>query len=315
MCGIVGMLGTTFSTQEKKAFQDMLIMNQVRGLHGTGYISSGYCRADSKDGKFKKDSGIVSWGKSVSCASLFLGEHDLEDENTKLDGLIGHCRHATVGNIDKAGAHPFKEGKIVGVHNGTFEGTYPHSKKAQSDSHAFYIVLNEEKGNVERAINRFTKRTTADAYCFVWYDLSNSTWNIIRNTRRPMYLAESYGGGQLWLSSEAPIMMAALKRNKVHLTKQPWEIPPYTHVVVKQGSSRSITSTEIESIKPPVASYVHEHNHAHGGYSYQSGQQWGNYGAARTLASVVGLKSHDRNRGRTFVGCPIIKGKAVLGEL
>ena len=43
--------------------------------------------------------------------------------------IIGHNRSATIGNITKDNAHPFRKGDLVGVHNGTI-----HSLKQSNGS-------------------------------------------------------------------------------------------------------------------------------------------------------------------------------------
>ena len=304
MCGIVGAIGSIIIDNEKQAFRDMWIMNQVRGRHGTGLILG--AEVTTALGTKKVGSSLVWHEKSSANTSTCTDKMDLSKDKTKTQVLIGHSRHATVGDIDEESAHPFKVDRIIGMHNGTFEGTYPFSGKASTDSEAFYMQLKACKGDVAKTISTFTKATTSDAYCFVWYDLDTGSVKVIRNRIRPMTFGESFGGRQLWMSSEGPIMTAAMARRKITLTRTPYDIKPYVLYTIPQGDVAAMTETDLtEDLTPKYTTYVPNrhpnrsqwpHSQRNQQYIDRSGGQTysarGGYGG-----TITGMLTQQRNHG------------------
>lgn len=99
MCGIVGFCSTEPFDKEK--LKVLMLYNSIeRGRNASGFFTpkTGVCKSNKNATDFLTDEKV----------------NILEDTL-----FIGHVRQATVGQNTEDNAHPFKYGRIVGVHNGT----------------------------------------------------------------------------------------------------------------------------------------------------------------------------------------------------
>ena len=110
MCGIVGVVdltGITFNQQ--KFFKQSLYADALRGLHSTGVATL--------TKKFRPN----VYKRAVNASDfLELGTTDkmLDKYGNKIL-MLGHNRHATMGDLIDDNAHPFHHGNITMVHNGS----------------------------------------------------------------------------------------------------------------------------------------------------------------------------------------------------
>jgi len=97
------------------------------------------------------------------------------------------------------------------VHNGTIENFGKYTSEVQSfgtDSEACIFLFN--KYGAKETINELR-----GAWCFVWFDLSNSTLNIVRNSQRPMHVGFLNNRRLMFFASEQPMMEVAVERNNL----------------------------------------------------------------------------------------------------
>ena len=59
------------------------------------------------------------------------------------------------------------------------------------------------------------------AYCLVWTDTEEGTFNMIRNKERPMFTAKAKGGGAMLYASEEWMLHAAFNRNGLEMESKP----------------------------------------------------------------------------------------------
>ena len=205
MCGIVGVFTTDKMGLFKKhgdLFHDLLLFDVVRGAHGTG--------AFAVDGQ--KNTVAIA---KAACGPLdFLcdpaGSY-IVDEASKYNALIGHNRYATRGAHSDENSHPFNEGKITLVHNGTL---HHHKSLAdvEVDSHAICHALSQSDDSGE------VLNSLSGAFALVWYDQESNQLHFARNSQRPLHLI-SFGfngdktSNTYVLSSEHEIAYAAISRN------------------------------------------------------------------------------------------------------
>lgn len=198
MCGIVGLAGEIHVPQEK-VFENLLIMDILRGKHSTGVASVG---RNTKD---------VIVAKKAVAATDFIDMPCFKDALSGVNSvLIGHNRYATVGKVNNMNAHPFDFENVVGVHNGTLTSRYKlfEQNKFDTDSEAFYSHVN--KFGIEDAIASCT-----GAYAFVWYDKREETINFLRNGDRTLYLAKLADKPTIAWASESWMLHGALSRNNM----------------------------------------------------------------------------------------------------
>jgi hypothetical protein len=178
MCGIIGMVAkkqSGFTYQTMQAFKDGLLIDSLRGEDSTGVFS-------------------VMRNKQVS--AIKVASHPLHlyacDDWKSLEGkvvqsgrvIVGHNRSATKGTVKTENAHPFHEGKIILVHNGTLRGDHKALADVEVDSHAICHALNEK--SPEEVI-----KDLKGAYALVWYNTETERLYIIRNFERPLHFVET----------------------------------------------------------------------------------------------------------------------------
>jgi len=177
MCGIIGMISKNvngFWHDERDAFYDMLLMNQVRGMDGTGVFGVYHNR---------------------QCATLKVGtnasnlvEMEVYDKfKTKILNnfwtVFGHNRKATQGSISSKNSHPFVRDNIVLIHNGTLFG-HKSIADTEVDSDSIAVALNTKAP--EDLLGEIN-----GAYALVWYDKRDKMIRIARNIERPLFIAET----------------------------------------------------------------------------------------------------------------------------
>jgi asparagine synthetase B (glutamine-hydrolysing) len=193
MCGIVGLIAkkpSGFWKMHADMFQDMLIMDQIRGMDGTGCF-----------GIFKnRQATAVKIGTNASNAVTQKSFHKYMEQISKsMWATFGHNRKATVGSVSTKNSHPFVEDNIVLIHNGYIGNHKMMDDSSDVDSQALARVLN--KKSPEDAVRDIT-----GAYALVWYDKRDRKIRITRNHERPLWMAAS---DDLWMFASEPMLIAA----------------------------------------------------------------------------------------------------------
>lgn len=207
MCGLAGVIGD-LTLPLVKTFQDLLVFTSVRGAHSTGVASVGAA-------------GALNLIKSVGNPyDLMDSKHYDSVVGANKYGLLGHGRHATIGSVSKANAHPFLiNDDFVGAHNGTLDWD---SKNRLTDGFKFgtdsEALLTEIYGlGVDAAM-----RKVSGSWALSWFDVSKQdgvTVNFLRNKERSLYCATTQDKKALLWSSEYHLLEAACVRNDVELDK------------------------------------------------------------------------------------------------
>lgn len=232
MCGIVAVAGF-ISANEEKAFKLMLELDVIRGRHSTGIIAVDYAKNvySHKEAWLPQD-----FLETTQVKNIF-------QKNLKL--LVGHNRHATVGGVSKATAHPFEFDKVIGVHNGTtskflFDG---HTDFAV-DSEALYNHLNNL--GVESMWENMS-----GAASLVYYDKETQRLNFLRNAERPMHRRESEDGKTVFFASEGWMIHIACVKSGVKLKKE--------DVEHKVNTLYTFNPFDTNDVKTPVEVAVNPH--------------------------------------------------------
>lgn len=207
MCGIVGVAGNTYASH-MKAFRDMLIFDQVRGLDSTGVVAIN--GKDELKAEKEIDGPDNLWNYASSKIFNAKGVPEMVYK-----ALIGHNRAATVGKVVVDNAHPFTFGDVTGVHNGSLMywnelEKDENGKDFDVDSKALLKTI-AEKG-IEHAWKSFI-----GAASLVWWDAKDNTLNFARNKERPMYLGWSKNKDVLFYASEPWMIEVAAARNNIQL--------------------------------------------------------------------------------------------------
>lgn len=201
MCGIVGVVaknkGGLFKGQVTM-FAQMLFADQLRGTDGTGLFF------DTKKG--------VKVSKLASDASTFINTKgfDTAADLAVKEGhfIIGHNRAATKGSLVWKNTHPFSEGGITLVHNGTLFQHRTLDDSVDVDSHAIckHMATN---GHIE------TLKKVDGAFALVWHDKNLETLNLARNNQRPLNIVETLTSWIICSESGLGVWIAERNNQKV----------------------------------------------------------------------------------------------------
>jgi len=228
MCGIVGFITKEVNKgvlERQQFMRDGLIMDTLRGADATGIFMAPHMWHKSV-----ADHERVAYTlKDAVPGHAFVTSTDYSRVLYPLrdwSAVVGHNRAATRGKRDAANAHPFQEGPVTLVHNGTLTSTYglPQDiwslNKALSkedeitvDSHV--LCHNLAVAGVDD-VPKIIKEIRG-AFALVWHDARDDSINIIRNSQRPLHLAYVNDEDTLYFMSESEMLYALARRTGIKL--------------------------------------------------------------------------------------------------
>ena len=193
--------------QEKDAFIDLGFLSSLRGTDSTGLIT-----VTKKKPRSPKISYTIE--KDTNNPVVFFMQADIlaSIRQPTVTCLMGHSRAAVFGDVNDVNAHPYQEGKIVGMHNGVARKYTPGKWQEHNttDSRLLFKAIDEE-GLEPVLANLYGK----DAYALTYLDTDQATLNIVRNDERPLFFADTKGA--LFWASEAYMLRLALARNNIEI--------------------------------------------------------------------------------------------------
>lgn len=247
MCGLVGFSSESdASDREKQAIQMLFVLNALRGVHGCGFFTYEHNPKDKKNYFFSD--------KTTEVSSSYAFGDDFYKYVTSVSGLrifAGHSRHATVGKVTKNNNHPFATKNIIGMHNGTITGSFEGTKKYNTDSEALFRLGSEigMKGAVEKVLEEANNA----AFALAWYDKLDSTFNLVRNTQRPLHIAYHKRLDKLFWASERDFLLHALARSNILVDYEVKELPIRDLVTIKCATGKYEITKDFYTI--PVKTY------------------------------------------------------------
>lgn len=183
---------------EKTAFNQLLIVDVLRGKHSTGVA-------------------LIGSGGEVDVFKKAVNSMDFLDFKTYADltkysnnCMLGHNRYATKGAVNNVNAHPFEFDNVVGMHNGTLR-SYTQLKDSRDfdvDSECLYNHLDEH--SVQDTVDKIT-----GAYALTWFDKRTNKLHFLRNNERPLCYCYSKDGTAMFWASEPWMLHAVLGRNNI----------------------------------------------------------------------------------------------------
>lgn len=231
MCGIVGVINgsTTHKTKLDEVFNEMLWIDQIRGTDGAGVFW--YNKKDNVYHVVKsKNIDNVLNNEKYRAARRWMAE---------IPFMVGHNRAATRGEVSSDNNHPFDEGNVVLVHNGTMSyipKEYDDGTKV--DSHAIAKMLH--KASVEEFM-----RKSFGAFALVWFNKTTQQLNLLRNEDRPLHiikfedisLISSEAGLATWLGSRFGFKFVCAEALKPYHLYQfnPFNLEPTVTDLTKEG--------------------------------------------------------------------------------
>jgi len=198
MCGLVGVAGN-LGKKDEDFFRQALYADTLRGSHNTG---AAFVRAND-----------VVLAKCEGPAIHLLNQGDFNRACTPFAKvMLGHNRHATVGDKTEANAHPFEFDRIVGAHNGTLDFEARRAledyEKFGTDSEALYHNINLH--GIDAVIPEMR-----GAWALTFWDKKAGNLTLLRNRERPLSYAFNKAGDTIYWASEHEMLRWLLVRNQI----------------------------------------------------------------------------------------------------
>lgn len=233
MCGLVGYFGR-FDRKHHDAFEDLLAIDVIRGPHSTGVAAIEKKRVDLVKGKCLPHELIASEGyKRITEYKKF--------------GWMGHNRYATIGAVNGANAHPFKVGRITGMHNGTcMMYRFPDKYKKDTDSEMIMNIL--DKKDVD-----YLWENLSGAASLVWWNAEKKTLNFLRNKERPMWFLFLPNDHGFFFASEAWMLRGVCNRNGIDYDPDLVSSDVNQHYEFKYDTNKRFISYQVTPRKEWVA--------------------------------------------------------------
>jgi hypothetical protein len=164
--------------------------------------------------------------------------------------LLGHGRHATVGNIDRENAHPFEFEDVVGMHNGTMhEYWYTNLDTYDKDKTDSYAIIKklDQLAKDDEATKEFLS-TMRGEFCFVWFNRNTQTLHFYRNDDRPLFMTALDNNRGMAFASEDWMLDALAAKFNLNLKVVP--LGAHQYVVLAMDGFGKISVEVDEEVKP-----------------------------------------------------------------
>lgn len=222
-----------FNYTEQKIFSQLLWADTLRGDDSTGVFGV-------------NEYGNLDYIKNKGHAGELIQTKEYSDFETGIfrdyHMVVGHNRKATKGWVSDENAHPFVEGTIALVHNGTLTNHASLTDEIVSvDSHAILHSI-VEKGYID------TLKEIQGAFTLAWYDTNDKTLRLIRNDQRPLFIASTVGAW--FFASERGMLEWILGREQTTISEME-ECTPGTLYSFKLEDKKNMWFQPVDIYEPP----------------------------------------------------------------
>lgn len=170
--------------------KELGLVSSLRGHDSTGLLIGFQPMVGGKD--------YLHIVKSLQEAGPFLYSKETSKalDNAKPFFIAGHCRAATIGQVNIETAHPYRYQHIQGMHNGTVPAMDPGKEFEDTHTDSRMIIESLATDGLKKTIEAMGY----GAYALIWADNREKTLNFYRNDKRTLYNMKTTDGTMYWAS-------------------------------------------------------------------------------------------------------------------
>ncbi len=251
MCGLTALIGTDIEQSHVLGFQKLAQLSALRGQDSVGFFDFHLTPTrNEKECRYYKELGSAGlyFGEGGRWDNSFYWNRYFNKKNqfNAPVVMVAHARAATKGAIEKKNAHPFHQGDILGVHNGTIHTPFENRDKFDTDSEALFAYMNEH--GEEKGLTMVNQLWSA-AYALMWINLKERTFNIARNQDRTLFFTKHKYKDVCFLSSDKLFLQAVVQ----YISKdfaEPSMVPKEDWYIFELNKRNLLGAQEIVKIKP-----------------------------------------------------------------
>lgn len=251
MCGLWGVASSrNLYTKELDAVESLGRLSTPRGKDSTGAVSIRFTPKE-ENVKFR-----YTLRKDVCEPTYFFNRKCWKEVRQGTSQIImGHNRHATIGNVNKKGAHPFDirddngNFKLIGMHNGTLSNYVSEEEEKKetyvNDSHKLYTEI-AEKGFKETLEG--LKEHSAYALAFITLDCKPT---FFRNSGRTLFLGITEDEKVIYWASERRFLECIEKYHDIKL-KDIKPLPTNTLVRINLDGDKIKSTVKLDLLEDSI---------------------------------------------------------------
>jgi glucosamine 6-phosphate synthetase-like amidotransferase/phosphosugar isomerase protein len=210
MCGLVGIIDRFVDTKQLEMFRWMLHFDVLRGEDSTGVAIRHSPSVSGKPGQVEIYKALGHPDRlHQKFPEVFEPKGLIRRPQDPIRFVMGHNRAKTIGSASHSNAHPFHCEHIVGCHNGTLKSglhTLPKNVEGQTDSEQVFLALAQGQ-SIDEIVNN-----VSGAFALTWWNAKSKTFNIFRNSQRPLWLAWNRQKTTLAYASEKWMLEVAIAK-------------------------------------------------------------------------------------------------------
>lgn len=171
-------LPLTASNKINKALQHLFYINSYGQIDGSGLM-------------WMEDDGDTGYIKEAISASIFTQTRTFASVKSSLSDsrfVAGHTRYSTVGANSWDNSHPFEFDRYLGMQNGTIKNnhrTLVPGKSSPCEVDSESVFWSFEKQGIDKTFDQYRGEGV-----FMFFDKEESTFNIVKNNKRTLFIAE-----------------------------------------------------------------------------------------------------------------------------
>jgi len=211
------MVGAELTPKDDGVFRDLVFLSTLRGDKGSGLAA---LYNDGTTNTFKTPVAAAYLSNSVQMSDHLKKPHKI---------VLGHARAPTRGGDDASCLHPHIKDHIIGIHNGTMYRVAGQKVETDTSDSALLFEAIASLG-VKEAL-----KDSYGNYTLIWLDTKERTINFIRNTGRPLVLADVGKKGDVrkfFFSSQENMLSLAMARNHYKEEVSASELPVDKHFML-----------------------------------------------------------------------------------